>query len=143
MVLLFEDRDTSYPSKLLRWDRRPACHPAGPILKSCVSAYQSIQEEFLTRIKIKGFLDIRTAIGGSGEVELELLDPTIRKALLHLSEMYGEALRDLIFEPSTTSVRSINIILVNGRHYRHFADGLDAKLSEGDLLAVFPPVAGG
>jgi len=34
--------------------------------------------------------------------------------------------------------RSIGIIFVNGRHAK-----LDCVLEEGDVLAIFPPVAGG
>jgi len=94
-------------------------------------------------IKLKGFLNIRDAIGGSGEVELEMAYPTIRRALVELSRSRGDQLKDLIFDPHTSDVRSDTQILVNGRHYRHFRDGLDTELNEGDLVAIFPVVAGG
>ena len=38
----------------------------------------------------------------------------------------------------TGNPKPVNPILVNGRHYRHFAHGLDTRLRDEDLLAVFP-----
>jgi len=97
----------------------------------------------VTTIRLKGFLAIRDTIGGSGEVELEMSKPTIRRALVDLSRSRGDQLKDLIFDLHTSDVRSDTQILVNGRHYRHFPYGLDTELNDGDLVAIFPLVAGG
>jgi molybdopterin converting factor small subunit len=34
------------------------------------------------------------------------------------------------------------VILINGRNMAIF-DGIDTQLNEGDVIAIFPPVAGG
>ena len=82
-------------------------------------------------------------MGRNGEIELEMPEPTIRQALDELCRRCGPEFRQLMFDEETGNPRPENPILVNGRHYRHFAHGLDTRLRDEDLLAVFPPVAGG
>jgi len=95
------------------------------------------------KIRIKGFLSMREAMGGMGELQMDLEHATIRSALTELSNRCGDELRDLLFDPLSRDVRPYNQILLNGRHYRHLKDGLDAELVEGDMLTIFPPVLGG
>lgn len=95
------------------------------------------------KIKIKGFFDVRHALGDRAVLELELESSTIRGVLNELSERFGRKFRDLLFDPETAEVRTLNQILVNGRHYRYLEGRLDAPLKDEDELAIFPPVAGG
>jgi MoaD family protein len=95
------------------------------------------------KIKIKGFFDVGHALGDRAVLELELENSTIRGVLNELSERFGRKFRDLLFDPETAEVRTLNQILVNGRHYRYLEGRLDAPLKDEDVLAIFPPVAGG
>ena len=74
---------------------------------------------------------------------MELVDSTIRDVLGELSKIYGQRLKDEIFDPLTNDVRAENQILLNGRHSRYLPKGLDTALKDGDVLALFPRVAGG
>lgn len=95
------------------------------------------------KIRVKGFFSIKNAMDKKGEIEMEVDNLTIREVLAELSHRYGKKFKDEVFDLQTNEVIPQNQILINGRHYRYLADGLDTKLSEGDMLAIFPLVAGG
>jgi len=94
------------------------------------------------KITVKGYLSVREAIGGKGELELEVRNSTIREALIELSNRHQQV-KELIFDPRAQTVTPYYQILLNGRHYRHYKDRLDTELREGDTLAVFPTIMGG
>ena len=95
------------------------------------------------KIRVKGFLTLRKAMGNRFTLVVDLGKPTIRGCLKELSNIFGEDFQDLMFDPNTRDVRDHNLVLVNGRHCRNFPGGLDSQLNEGDEVALFPPVAGG
>lgn len=95
------------------------------------------------KITIKGFFNIREAMGKVDQLEMEVRNVSVREILVELSIRYGPKFKKEVFDPQTNGVRSENQILINGRHYRYFPAGLDTELHEGDMLAIFPPVAGG
>jgi len=95
------------------------------------------------KIKVKPFMTIKKAMGDKAEVEMEMENATIRGILIQLSNRYGEKFRNSVFELQSQEIKKYNMILVNGRQYQHLPDGLDTKLSEGDKVALFPPVGGG
>lgn len=95
------------------------------------------------KIRVKGFFSIANAMEKSGEMEIEVGNLTIREVLTELSCRYGKTFKDEVFDSETNKVFPQNQILINGRHYRYLANGLDTKLSEGDMLSIFPLVAGG
>ena len=65
---------------------------------------------------------------------------TIRSLLAELTGRYG-GLDELLFIAPETLRDFVNI-LKNGRNI-HFLAGLDTPLEDGDIIALFPPAAGG
>ena len=95
------------------------------------------------KITVKSFLTLRQVMGSQAEFEMEIGDITIGELLNLLCDRFGEGLAAQIFDRDTKKVSHLLRVLVNGRHYTTLPDRLNAKLDEGDEVALFPPVAGG
>lgn len=91
-------------------------------------------------MKAKFFTTLKQLVG-VGEIEVVLEDEdTVGSVLARLAAEYP-ALGEHIFDRDGNLEGYINVF-VNGRSIR-FLDGLHTRLSEDDVLALFPPVAGG
>jgi MoaD family protein len=95
------------------------------------------------RIRVKGFLTLKQAMGNEPELMMEIGDWTIRRLLEEMSLRFGKDFSRMIFDPETGEVNGYVRVLVNGRHYSHMPDRLGTFLREGDDVAIFPPLAGG
>jgi MoaD family protein len=68
---------------------------------------------------------------------------TIRELLRMLCEEFGEDLKQELFNHKTDEVHDMLKILVNGRHYTTLSNRLETQLQNNDVIALFPPIAGG
>jgi MoaD family protein len=90
-------------------------------------------------VTVKAFADVRELLGR----ELVISIPegeTVRQLLQILGKQYAGFL-SRILEPDG-QLRPYVSILENGRNIRSLND-LDTRLAEGDVIAIFPPLAGG
>ena len=87
------------------------------------------------------FASIRDTIGRKIEVDFPE-GATVKDLLSRLVDRYGEKLKRQFFNPKTGKPQPYIKVLLNGRDI-DFPNGIDTKLNDGDVLALFPPVAGG
>ena len=92
------------------------------------------------RITLKTFADYRV-ITGIRETVLDVDEGVTMGALLERLTSAYPKLKDAMFDESGT-LRDYIILLVNGRKIE-FIGGMGTHLREGDVIALFPPVAGG
>jgi len=88
---------------------------------------------------VKSFATLREVM----DAELRMDFPagaTIRSLLAELTGRY-KGLDEMLFI-APESLRDFVNILQNGRNI-HFLAGLDTTLEDGDIIALFPPAAGG
>lgn len=90
-------------------------------------------------ITVKSFATLREIMDAQIQVDLPR-GATVHLLLAELTTRYS-GLDAMIFT-SPGTLRNLVNILKNGRNI-HFLDGLDTLLADGDLIALFPPVAGG
>jgi sulfur-carrier protein len=91
------------------------------------------------KVQLKTFATFREVM--DSRIEMEFLPgATIRTLLDELVKRY-EGVGKLIFA-SPETIRDFVNILKNGRNI-HFLSGLDTPLDDGDVIALFPPIAGG
>jgi molybdopterin synthase sulfur carrier subunit len=90
-------------------------------------------------ITVKSFATLREVMDMQVSMDLPK-DATIRSLLAELTGRY-EGLDGFLFAAPDT-LRDLVNILKNGRNI-HFLAGLDTPLADGDVIALFPPVAGG
>ena len=91
------------------------------------------------KITVKAFATFREVM----DMQIELDFPagsSVRTLLTELTGRY-EGLGELMFAAPDTLRDFVNI-LKNGRNI-HYIAGLDTPLDEGDMIALFPPAAGG
>jgi sulfur-carrier protein len=92
------------------------------------------------KITLKTFADYRE-ITGIREVLLDLEDGTTMGGLLaNLTDRYPRLGREMFH--ASGNLKEFIILLVNGRNV-DFLEKLHTRLEEGDVVALFPPVAGG
>jgi molybdopterin synthase sulfur carrier subunit len=90
-------------------------------------------------VKVKFFSNFRD-LAGTAVTHLEAGDAG--DLLEKLVDRY-EGLEDALMETgSGRKIKSGVTVMLNGRNVR-FLDGLDTELSEGDTIAIFPPIGGG
>lgn len=88
------------------------------------------------KVKFKFFAMLQEA---GREVEVEFEGSTLRDAFETLFSAHP-ALRERIME--NDRIKDFYKVFVNGRDIYHLG-GLETQLKDGDVVAVFPPVAGG
>lgn len=94
----------------------------------------------MPKVIIKFFATIKDELGVK-ELELDC-DGTLKDLLEKAEAMIGEKFNELIYDKQRRSFRSDLIVLVNGRGLEYL-EGMETKLNEGDVVAVFPQIAGG
>jgi len=96
------------------------------------------------QISVRFFTALRE-ITGRKEETLKFKDDqpvTITLVLDVLAKRYGKGFVEYVFDRREGQVRRFLQFLVNGRSASTFG-GLETKLTDGDVLAIIPPVGGG
>ena len=91
-------------------------------------------------VLVKFFANFRDATGKEQEEVKGFLD--IASLLGELTNRYGEKLERLLYSKNTRELREDVAIVINGKSV-HTLGGLNTALKDGDVVAIFPPVAGG
>jgi molybdopterin synthase sulfur carrier subunit len=90
------------------------------------------------QVTVRMFTSLR-ALTGTRETQLKAED--VQEVIDILSKQFGDKFSKMVLEPDG-SLKSYFHVLVNGRHVR-LQQGLQTPLSEGDVVAIFPPIGGG
>jgi len=94
------------------------------------------------RISVRFFTMLREITGKREETLTFAKSATIHTALEQLVKEYGEDLKEYIYDPKTGEPKGFLQFLVNGAGVTT-PNLLETKLSDGDVLAIIPPVGGG
>lgn len=94
-------------------------------------------------ITVKAFATLRSILGGSNRITLEVKDGSNLKDLIDvLSEKYGKNFKESILQSGKDEVQPYIKILINGRDIE-FLKGLLTELKDGDEVVIIPPAGGG
>jgi len=95
-------------------------------------------------VKVLFFTSLRE-ITGKREELIDLSDKdkiTITSILEILTKRFGKSFREYVYSPKTKTVKGFLQFLVNGNSIQP-PNILQASLTDGDVLAILPPVGGG
>lgn len=90
------------------------------------------------QVTVRMFTSLRAL---TGVRETQLKAEIVQEVIDILSERFGEKFKKMVLEPDG-SLKSYFHVLVNGRHIR-LQKGLQTPLTDGDVVAIFPPIGGG
>jgi len=96
------------------------------------------------RISVRFFTTLRE-VTGKREETLQFAkgdSVTVNRVLEKLAEEYGKRFVEYVYDTRTKEVKGFLQFLINGRSISSF-EGLQTKLTNGDVLAIVPPVGGG
>lgn len=90
-------------------------------------------------VKIMLFATLRNKYGRK-ELTVEC-DGTLKGLIESASKILGEEFYNDVYDSGSNSVRSDLIFMVNGRNIKDLKG--DIELKDEDVVAIFPPLAGG
>jgi MoaD family protein len=95
-------------------------------------------------VSVRFFTTLREIIGKREETLTfkNTGNATIESVLNKLAMRYGKSFVEYVYDQKTGQVREFLQFLVNGRSVTE-SERFDTKLSDGDVLAIIPPVGGG
>jgi len=93
------------------------------------------------RVTVKFFTALREILGKREEVLEFSKGTTIKELLKHLSESYGQAFEEYIYNERGRAKSHLQF-LINGKSITTLK-GFETKLKDGDKIAIIPPVGGG
>jgi molybdopterin synthase sulfur carrier subunit len=96
------------------------------------------------QVQVRFFTTLREITGRKEQI-LKFKDDenaTVKSVLNKLAKRYGNDFVDYVCDQKTGEVKGHLQFLINGRSTSTFK-GLDSKLTDGDVLAIIPPVGGG
>ena len=96
------------------------------------------------QVSVRFFTILRELVGKKEE-RLQLSNSqkvTVNVVLQQLAEKYGKSFKDYVYDSKNGEVKGFLQFLVNGRS-TSASGGLEFELSDGDVLAILPPVSGG
>ena len=79
---------------------------------------------------------------GTREQTFEIPEPTMQALIDRMSKEYGEDFKRALIHARTEKVSSSVVIALNGVDIEAL-EGVKTNLKEGDIVSIFPPVAGG
>jgi MoaD family protein len=90
-------------------------------------------------VKLKLFATLRKNYGVK-ELDVEC-DGTIFNLIENASKILGRSFFDDIYDKNQGKVRDNIIFMINGRNIKDLGEKI--KLTDNDVVAIFPPIAGG
>jgi len=94
----------------------------------------------LIEITIQGYLTFKELIG-KRQVSLPE-ESSLRDSLAFLRQELAMRFEEAAYD-EFGELNEHTVVLLNGMHCRHLANGLSTILKDGDQVAIFPPLAGG
>jgi molybdopterin synthase sulfur carrier subunit len=98
----------------------------------------------ILRVSVRFFTTLRE-VTGKKEETLKFSGReavTVETVLKCLVELHGKSFVEYVYDQKNSKVRGFLQFLINGRSVSAF-EGLGTRLSDGDVLAIIPPVGGG
>ena len=95
------------------------------------------------KITVKGYLTLKPIIGGSEDIQVIEDTWTLNDLLAFLTSKHGEGFNQAVLDAETKTLNMYAKIMINGRHYTHLPHRLDTELRDGDVVSLFPMMAGG
>jgi MoaD family protein len=96
------------------------------------------------QVSVRFFTSLREIVGKKEET-LEFPEGrkvTVETVLETLKQFYGKPFVEYVYEPINGEVCSFLQFLVNGKSVTT-VNGLRTEITDGDVLAILPPVGGG
>ncbi|MGY5874576.1 MAG: ubiquitin-like small modifier protein 1 [Candidatus Thorarchaeota archaeon] len=90
-------------------------------------------------VKVKFFATVRE-VTGVRSIDMEA--KTIREVLDKLIEKYGRKFVETVMDEETDELKRFYSCMINGKRIE-LLNGYETELTEGDAVAMFPPVGGG
>lgn len=97
------------------------------------------------KITVKSSQFFSIFMDNQATLEIELGSVTLDELLDHLCDQFGEDFKKAMYGAQSFKDKGKPrvVVLVNGKHYSTLPKLLNTQLSDGDEIALLPPVAGG